>query len=85
MCAASTESAVLCIANGSQNSAVWRHIDNGVDLQNTFRTNLGDDEGGTERSGGRVFNHKDSYSDDDVEIILRADGKRISPTVQNNR
>ncbi len=38
------------------------------------RTDLGDDEGGSEWSRGRVADCVDSRGDDDVEIILPGSG-----------
>ena len=54
-------------------SAAQRYLDNGVTLSNMFRTDRGDNEGGTE------WNHdatsgSDPVGDDDVEIVLSGTG-----------
>ncbi len=58
-------------------STVERYIDNGVVLDNIFRTDLEDDEGGTEWDLGRKPGHKDKAGDDDVDILIRPDGKIV--------
>jgi beta-lactamase superfamily II metal-dependent hydrolase len=55
-------------------SAVKRYTDNGVNPNNIFRTDLGDDEGEKEWNLGRISNHKDNAGDDDVDILIRPDG-----------
>ena len=54
-------------------SAAQRYLNNSVSLTNIFRTDRGDNEGGTE------WNHEatsssDSVGDDDVEIEISASG-----------
>jgi len=52
-----------------------RYTDNGVKVENMFRTDRGDDEGGTEWKHGRIENCNDSRGDDDIEIIFPQQGK----------
>lgn len=58
-------------------SAVGRYLYNGVVLDNIFRTDLGDDEGGAEWDFGRIPGHKDKAGDDDVDILIRPDGEIV--------
>lgn len=58
-----------------------RYLANGVKLKNIFRTDRGDDEsepGKTykEWAYGRIEGCKDSYGDDDVVIVIAADGSK---------
>jgi beta-lactamase superfamily II metal-dependent hydrolase len=46
-----------------------------VKLENIFRTDRGDDEGGAEWDYKRVAGCVDPYGDDDVEILITSDGK----------
>ena len=39
-----------------------------------FRTDRGDDEGVAEWAEGRIDGHKDKPGDDDVDIMISADG-----------
>jgi len=55
-------------------AAAQRYLTNGVQLQNMFRTDLGDDEGGDEWSHGRVAGQVDPPADDDVDILLSEAG-----------
>jgi hypothetical protein len=55
-------------------SAAQRYIDHGVSVQNMFRTDRGDDEGGAEWDEGRIAGCHDQDGDDDVEIVLPASG-----------
>ncbi len=43
-------------------------------MNNIFRTDRGDDEGGKEWSEGKIANCKDGRGDDDVEILLKKEG-----------
>ena len=52
-------------------SVAERYINNGVDQNNIFRTDLGDDEGGDEWDFGCISAHKDPVGDDDVDILIR--------------
>jgi hypothetical protein len=54
--------------------AANRYLALGVPLANIFRTDRGDDEGGDEWDHGRVSGCSDGRSDDDVDVVLRADG-----------
>ena len=56
-----------------------RYLAHGVSVSNIFRTDRGDDEGGFEWDEGRIPGCKDKRGDDDVEIILPANG---APTVK---
>jgi hypothetical protein len=58
-------------------SAVKRYINNGVNQNNIFRTDLGDDEGGEEWDFGRISGHKDPAGDDDVDILIRPNGEIV--------
>ena len=40
-----------------------------------FRTDRGDDEGLKEWSHARIDGHKDKSGDDDVDVLIRADGE----------
>ena len=56
-----------------------RYLDNGVSIQNIFRTDLGDDERDPneedkEWSHGRQNGHRDPSGDDDVDILIRSNG-----------
>ncbi len=52
-----------------------RYLDNGVELQNMFRTDRGDDEGATEWDHGRTPGHSDPAGDDDVDIRINSSGQ----------
>ncbi len=54
-----------------RSSVAKRYISNGVSLNNIFRTDLEDDEGGTEWNYGRISNRKDIIGDDDVDILIQ--------------
>lgn len=57
--------------------AASRYIAHGVGVGNMFRTDLGDDESADtdfEWDGGRIAGCSDGRGDDDVEIVLRANG-----------
>ena len=58
-------------------STAGRYIDNGVVIDNIFRTDLGDDEGGAEWDFGRKPGHKDKAGDDDVDILISPVGKIV--------
>ena len=58
-------------------SAAKRYTKNGVDRNNMFRTDLGDDEGGPEWKFGRKKDHVDPKGDDDVDILIRPDGEVV--------
>jgi len=58
-------------------SAAQRYLDFGVPVENIFRTDLGDDEGGAEWPAGRVAGHNDPRGDDDVDVLIRPDGEII--------
>lgn len=51
-----------------------RYLNAGIDVQNMFRTDLGDDEGVKEWDMGRVVGQSDRAGDDDVEIRIKSDG-----------
>ncbi len=51
-----------------------RYLDCHVDINKMFRTDLGDDDGIKEWKHGRINGHKDPSGDDDVDIIIRANG-----------
>lgn len=55
-------------------SAGQRYLDAGVDVNNIYRTDRGDDEGGFEWSHGRMIGCTDPKGDDDVEVLLPATG-----------
>ena len=42
-----------------------------------FRTDLGDDEGGTEWNHGRVAGQTEPVGDDDVDILIRPSGEVV--------
>lgn len=54
--------------------AAERYVAAGVPVAHMFRTDRGDDEGAAEWDHERVNGQHDSARDDDVEIVLRADG-----------
>ena len=63
--------------------AANRYLALGVQLANMFRTDLGDDEtandtpnGEREWDHGRVSGCSDGRADEDVDIVIRADGSR---------
>jgi competence protein ComEC len=58
-------------------SVVERYINSGVALNNIFRTDLEDDEGGAEWDFGRISGHKDKAGDDDVDILISPDGEIV--------
>ena len=55
-------------------AAVQRYLDHGIPLERIFRTDLGDNEGNEEWSHGTSATG-DSRGDDDIEIIITADGE----------
>lgn len=55
-------------------SAAQRYIDHGVSLTKMFRTDRGDDEGGSEWPHGSVAGCADGRGDDDIDVVIRADG-----------
>lgn len=64
--------------------AAQRYLDNGITIQNIFRTDLGDDESSPDEpdrewSHGRQQGHHDPAGDDDVDVIIGSNG---SITVQ---
>lgn len=54
--------------------AAQRYLDAGVDINNIFRTDRGDDEGGFEWDHGRMIGCTDRRGDDDVEVVLPRSG-----------
>ena len=70
----------VIFAVGHLNDHPWRdaaerYLDHGVEEENIFRTDLGDDESEKENKEwdvGRVSGCKDKRGDDDVEIVLYA-------------
>lgn len=56
-------------------NAAQRYIDNGVGVNNIFRTDRGDDEGGFEWDHGRMGGCQDPRGDDDIEVILPRTGQ----------
>jgi hypothetical protein len=53
-------------------AAATRFLSAGVSIENIFRTDRGDDEGGHEWSHERINGHQDRTADgDDIEIVLR--------------
>jgi len=56
-------------------STVWRMHEAGVDVQNIFRTDRGDDEGEGEWDGERIDGCTDRAGDDDIEIRITASGR----------
>ncbi|NIT57811.1 MAG: hypothetical protein GWN00_16760 [Aliifodinibius sp.] len=61
-----------------------RYIDNGISIDQIFRTDLGDDEtrpdnpdhtGNKEWSHGKIPDHRDPVGDDDVDVLIRANGE----------
>jgi len=52
-----------------------RYLTEGVSEARILRTDLGDDEGVSEWSAGRVLHLTDGVGDDDVEILLRPTGE----------
>ncbi len=54
--------------------AAGRYLAAGVQLANMFRTDFGDDEGGSEWDHGRQTGCTDGRGDEDVEIVLRQNG-----------
>lgn len=57
-----------------RDATVKRYQAAGIPDDRMFRTDLGDDEGGSEWPGGRIPGCKDPAGDDDVVIILPAAG-----------
>ena len=55
-------------------AVVQRYLDHGAPLENIFRTDLGDNEGGAEWAHGAT-NSPDSKGDDDIEIIIQPTGE----------
>ena len=52
-----------------------RYIDAEVDVAKMLRTDRGDDEGAKEWDGGRGDGKPDRPGDDDIDIVIRADGR----------
>ena len=57
--------------------AAERYMANGVMLEDMFRTDRHDDEGGFEWSHGAIANCQDGKGDDDIEILLPEQGEPI--------
>lgn len=57
--------------------AVKRYLDGGIDINNIFRTDKGDDEGYKEWAYQRIANHKDPRGDDDIDILIRENGEVV--------
>lgn len=55
-------------------SAAGRYLDWGLPPERLLRTDLGDDEGAAEWDHGREPDARDPKGDDDVDILVRADG-----------
>lgn len=55
-------------------TAVQRYLDFGVPLDHLLRTDLGDDEGGSEWSVGSVDGRTDPPGDDDIDIVINSVG-----------
>jgi hypothetical protein len=51
-----------------------RYLDHDVPIENMFRTDLGDNEGGSEWAHGGT-NNPDKKGDDDIEIIIQPTGE----------
>lgn len=51
-----------------------RYLAAGIPTTRMFRTDLGDDEGGAEWAFGRLSGNVDRPGDDDVDVLIRADG-----------
>ena len=58
-----------------------RYLDHGVRLENVFRTDLGDNEGGSEWSHGAT-NASNRKGDYDIEIIIQPAGEVTVQYVQ---
>ncbi len=58
-----------------RSAAAERFLGAGVGLEKMFRTVLGDDEGQEEWDHGRVAGRVDPPGDDDVDILIRANGE----------
>lgn len=58
-------------------SAAERYLEFGVDPKRMLRTDLNDDEGDDEWDHGRISGHHDKAGDDDIEIVIRQDGKLL--------
>ncbi len=56
----------------------YRYLDHGIGSGNIFRTDLGDDEQGEEWDYGRIDGHRDPVGDDDIDIVIHADGSLIA-------
>jgi beta-lactamase superfamily II metal-dependent hydrolase len=54
---------------------VKRYTDNGIKVENMFRTDLGDDEGEKEWKSGRIVGNSDKVGDDDIDILIRPNGE----------
>lgn len=69
--------------------AINRYLANGVNQENIFRTDLGDDESGRwgdkEWSNGRIIGRSDGPGDDDIDILIRPTGELLSNTKTANR
>ena len=57
--------------------AARRYLTSGVDKQKMFRTDRGDDEGGNEWDNERIPGNVDQAGDDDVDVLIRADGSVV--------
>ncbi len=51
-----------------------RYLDADVDIERMLRTDRGDDEGQSEWGHDRVTGKKDPVGDDDIDVVIRADG-----------
>jgi competence protein ComEC len=58
-------------------SAAERYLEFGVDPKRMLRTDLNDDEGDDEWDHGRISGRHDKAGDDDIEIVIREDGKLL--------
>ena len=54
-----------------------RYLAHGVQEDHMFRTDRGDDEGDKEWAVGRISGCKDKPGDDDVEILIPAEGEPV--------
>ena len=58
-----------------RSEAAQRYLDNGVELDHIFRTDLGDDEGGDERGHGNSTPGGNVLGRDNVDILIRPSGE----------
>ena len=54
-------------------TTVLRYLAAGVPIQNLFRTDFGDHEGGTEWDHGQIEGCNDPIGDDHIEVIISSD------------